>query len=160
MWQIKSFSELSTEEFYQIVRLRIAIFVVEQERIYYEVDDRDLTAFHLFHQDEQGQIDAYARIFEMGKELSFGRLVTDPLKRGQGLGSQLVREILKFTSQRYPDRTIHIEAQEQVVGLYKKFGFEIAGSSFIFEGSPHVPMTCTPKFPNKSFPNPSENIVK
>ena len=35
---------------------------------------------------------------------------------------------------------IEIEAQEQVVGLYEKFGFVNQGEPFIFESTPHIKM--------------------
>lgn len=133
-------SELDTLEFYKILKLRIDIFVVEQERIYHELDEKDLTAVHLFHVNEQEEIDAYARVFEEDGKVVFGRLVTAPSARGKGLGHRLVEEILILCEKKWPRKIIEIEAQDQVVGLYEKFGFVNQGESFIFESRPHIKM--------------------
>ncbi len=72
MWYQKEFKELELKEFYEIVQLRLETFVVEQTRIYNDLDAIDLRAIHLFHQDEEGRVDAYARIFETGATIHFG----------------------------------------------------------------------------------------
>ncbi|KXT71848.1 ElaA protein [Streptococcus gordonii] len=140
MWFRKKLTELNPIEFYQILKLRIDTFVVEQERIYHELDDKDLEAVHVFHTNKDGEIEAYARVFEEGEHLVFGRLVTAKSSRGKGLGGKLIREIMQLCAEKWPGKEIKIEAQEQVVGLYKKYGFEEVGCPFIFESTPHVTM--------------------
>ena len=136
----KKLTELNPIEFYQILKLRIDTFVVKQERIYHELDDKDLEAVHIFHTNKDGEIEAYARVFEEGEHLVFGRVVTAQAARGQGLGGKLIREILQLCAEKWPGKEIKIEAQEQVVGIYKKYGFEEVGRSFIFQSTPHVTM--------------------
>ena len=140
MWFRKKLTELNPIEFYQILKLRIDTFVVEQERIYHELDDKDSEAVHVFHTNKDGEIEAYARVFEEGEHLVFGRVVTAQSARGQGLGGKLIREILQLCSEKWAGKVIRIEAQEQIVELYKKYGFEEVGRSFIFESTPHVTM--------------------
>lgn len=140
MWFRKKLTELNPIEFYQVLKLRIDTFVVEQERIYHELDAKDLEAVHVFHTNEGGEIDAYARVFVEGEHLVFGRVVTAKSSRGKGLGGQLIREILQLCSEKWAGKVIRIEAQEQIVELYKKYGFEEVGRSFIFESTPHVTM--------------------
>lgn len=140
MWYKKYLSELDTLEFYKILKLRIDTFVVEQERIYHELDEKDLTAVHIFHVNEQEEVDAYARVFVQDGKVVFGRLVTAPSARGKGLGNRLVEEILPLCEKKWPRKMIEIEAQEQVVGFYEKFGFVTQGESFIFESTPHIKM--------------------
>ena len=70
MWSRKKLTELNPIEFYQILKLRIDTFVVEQERIYHELDDKDLEAVHVFHTNKDGEIEAYARVFEEGEHSS------------------------------------------------------------------------------------------
>ena len=72
--------------------------------------------------------------------LVFGRIVIAQFARGQGLGGKLIREILQLCAEKWPGKEIKIEAQEQVVGIYKKYGFEEVGRSFIFQSTPHVTM--------------------
>ena len=140
MWSRKKLTELNPIEFYQILKLRIDTFVVEQERIYHELDEKDLEAVHVYHTNKQGEIDAYARVFEEGEQLVFGRVVTAQSARGQGLGGQLIREILQLCAKKWPGKEIEIEAQEQVAALYEKFGFKVVGHPFIFESTPHITM--------------------
>lgn len=134
----KEFNQLELKEFYEIVQLRLETFVVEQTRIYNDLDDVDYRSIHLFHQDEEGRVDAYARIFETGATIHFGRVAVAKDSRGQGLGKAMVEQILDLCEQRYPGRTIEIEAQEQVVGLYEKLGFQRVSEPFILASTPHV----------------------
>ena len=140
MWYRKEFKELELKEFYEIVQLRLETFVVEQTRIYNDLDAIDLRAIHLFHQDAKGCVDAYARIFETGTTIHFGRVAVAKDSRGQGLGRAMVEQILDLCEQSFPGRAIEIEAQEQVVGLYEKLGFQRVSEPFILASIPHVKM--------------------
>lgn len=141
MWTIKSFSELSVTELHAILKLRVSIFVVDQNRIYQEVDDDDLKAHHIF-ESINGQIAAYARIFKTNDGyVTIGRVVTNPVFRGQGFGLELMTRVLSAIKQYYNDLPIKIYAQEQVEGYYKKFRFESQGESFTYLSTPHILMT-------------------
>lgn len=141
MWKIKTMSELTSAEFYQILKLRIDTFVVAQQRIYHELDDKDPQAYHVFYQTkESNPVDAYARVFIEDDHITFGRVVTSPATRGSGLGAKLVRQILQLCNQQWADKKIEIEAQQQVVGFYEKFNFIPEGEPFIFESTPHITM--------------------
>lgn len=59
---VKPFSSLTTQELFKIYQLRVAVFVVEQQCPYQEVDGDDLRSFHLMLQDDDGSLMAYARI--------------------------------------------------------------------------------------------------
>ena len=140
MWYRKEFKELELKEFYEIVQLRLETFVVEQTRIYNDLDAIDLRAIHLFHQDAKGRVDTYARIFETGGRVHFGRVAVAKDSRGQGPGRAMVEQILDLCEQSFPGRAIEIEAQEQVVGLYEKLGFQRVSEPFILASTPHVKM--------------------
>ena len=140
MWYQKEFKELELKEFYEIVQLRLETFVVEQTRIYNDLNNVDYRSIHLFHQNEEGRVDAYARIFETGAMIHFGRVAVAKDSRGQGLGKDMVEQILDLCEQRFPGRTIEIEAQEQVIGLYEKLGFQMVSEPFILASTPHVKM--------------------
>ena len=140
MWYQKEFKELELKEFYEIVQLRLETFVVEQTRIYNDLDDIDYRSIYLFHQNREGRVDAYARIFATGLTIHFGRVAVSKGSRGQGLGKAMVEQILDLCEQRFPGRTIEIEAQEQVVGLYEKLGFQTVSEPFILASTPHVKM--------------------
>jgi len=140
MWEIKTFSELSTKELFEILYLRTKIFVVDQERIYQEVDEHDLEAIHVFEMIN-GKVVAYARIFPQGNKVTFGRIVTAPEYRGQGLGKKLMEHVIKTIQQNFATKEVTIEAQVQVQDFYKLFNFESHGEPFLFNHTPHIKMT-------------------
>ncbi|WP_125763816.1 GNAT family N-acetyltransferase [Companilactobacillus hulinensis] len=139
MWNVKRFSELTIKELFDLMYLRVETFVVEQERVYQEVDDNDLDAIHVFKYDGD-KIVAYARIFKENGHITFGRVVADKNHRGTGLGAELIDEVLKIIEQIYPQQEIVIEAQTYVESFYKKFGFQSIGNAFLFNHTPHIKM--------------------
>lgn len=139
MWQLKRFSELTPTELYDIFYARIQTFVVDQKRIYQEVDENDKTALHLMDY-ENGHLVAYARIFTEKQHVTFGRVLSIPAVRGQGYGRQLLEQVMQVLTDHFSDLPIEIEAQEQVQGLYTKFGFHTVGGVFLFNHTPHVKM--------------------
>ncbi|PMD68167.1 GNAT family N-acetyltransferase [Companilactobacillus nuruki] len=140
MWKIKTFTELSTKELYDILYLRTKVFVVEQERVYQEVDSHDLESIHIFDVID-GKIVAYARVFAQNDNVTFGRVLTDPKYRGHGLGNELMEHILQTIRESFPKQEVEIEAQVQVEGFYQKFNFESHGKPFLFNQTPHLKMT-------------------
>ncbi|WP_054711402.1 GNAT family N-acetyltransferase [Secundilactobacillus paracollinoides] len=140
MWQVKPFAELTATEYFECLKLRVNTFVVDQNRVYQEVDDNDLKAVHIFNQVDD-QVVAYARVFQTDAQtVTFGRVVTDDAHRGTGMGNDLMHQIMTVVQQDFPDLTISIEAQVQVQGYYRKFGFETEGDTFIFNSTPHIKM--------------------
>ena len=76
-WQTKAFHELTVDEYFEILHLRTAIFVVEQDCPYQEVDEKDRLAFHLFGRAENGEVITVTRILPTGisyNEISIGRV--------------------------------------------------------------------------------------
>ena len=139
MWSIKPFSELTTTELYAIYELRVKTFVVEQQRIYQEVDQIDLTAVHVFKTVDH-KIVAYARVFKEADHLSFGRVVVDQSLRGQHVGAALMDQILMVARTQFSGLAMQIEAQIQVQDFYKHFGFTTSGAPFLFNHTEHIKM--------------------
>lgn len=146
MWELKHFDELTSDEFYAIMHLRVAIFVVEQKRIYQEIDENDRRALHLFKLDSDGNVIAYARIFTIdnGQKVTFGRVAISKDKRGQGMGSELLHQIMDAIAIHFPGLPITIEAQQQVQGYYRKADFRSEGDVFIYQHTPHIKMVHSP----------------
>ena len=140
----KPFNELTLDEFYQIVRLRIDVFVVEQNCIYHELDGKDQKAYHLFTRDQNSpQIIAYARIFKPGsyfKEAAFGRVVVHPDYRNKNLGRLLIEDVLKFIEKEFESNTVKISAQTYLKNWYESFGFEQISEAYLDDGIPHIDM--------------------
>ena len=92
---IKKFSELSTEEIYNILKLRSEVFVVEQNCVYQDIDEKDQKAIHLFL-ERNSEIIAYTRIFKKGdyyeENPSIGRVVVSKKERGKNLGKEIMKK--------------------------------------------------------------------
>ena len=145
-WQWSRFSELKPEDLYEVVRLREAVFVVEQQCPYPDADGRDPQAWHLLGWSDNGNgrsLVAYARIFEPGvryTEGSIGRVVTAPGVRGTGLGRTLMAEALRRLESLAPGKTMKIAAQRRLEKFYVDFGFRTASAPYEEDGIIHVDM--------------------
>ena len=116
--KVKRFSELSTDELYSILELRVAVFVVEQECPYAEVDGLDREAVHVWL-EEDGKILAYLRVMDRGVEseyVSLGRLLA--ARRREGLGSRVLSEGIRVAKECFGADKIYLEAQVYAKGLY------------------------------------------
>ncbi len=143
-WQIKSYKDLSKEEFHDIIQLRIAVFVVEQNCPYQELDDKDRDAYHLFGQDDNGKIVAVARILPEGisyeKDWSIGRVLILPEFRNRKSGYDLMEEAIRFIRKHAPEKQIRISAQAHLQSFYEKVGFTFTGRAYDEDGIPHIEM--------------------
>lgn len=138
---VKHFKELSLEELHDIYRLRVAVFVVEQDCPYQEIDGKDKNAYHVWLSDEEG-IQAYLRVLPPGisfPEVSIGRVFS--IKRRQGLTTQLLREGIRVAKDHYHADKITIEAQVYARRLYENLGFVQTSEEFLEDGIPHIRMT-------------------
>ena len=138
---VKHFRELTTEELYDIYRLRAAVFVVEQNCVYQDVDDADKTAYHLWLSDEDG-IQAYLRVLQKGarfEDVSIGRVIA--VKRRRGLGSRILAAGIQAAKEKFQAKRIVIEAQIYARKLYENAGFVQTSGEFLEDGIPHIQMT-------------------
>ena len=141
-WVKKKWSEVSLEELYSVLRLRSEIFVVEQDCVYQDIDNKDQIAIHLLGYINKELI-AYSRLFNEGdyfKETSFGRAIIKKEKRGQGYGDELVKESLKTIKNYYGNKKVKISAQAHLKTFYSKHAFIAKGKEYLEDGIPHVSM--------------------
>lgn len=137
----KSFSELTTTELLEIYRLRVAVFVVEQDCAYQEVDDADQVAQHLFRQDAAGHVLAYARLIPEPQQIRIGRVVVAPAARRHGAGRELVMTAIQAARTTYPAaRRIVIQAQAYLQQFYASLGFQPVSDVYLETGIPHLDM--------------------
>ena len=135
---IKTFEELNTHELYEILRVRAAVFVVEQNCVYQDLDGVDTKAIHAFLEDERG-IQAYLRVFEKDAcTAQLGRMLT--MERGRGLGAQLLKEGIRVARNVLKKDVLYIEAQCYATGVYAREGFRVTSEEFLEDGIPHVEM--------------------
>lgn len=141
-WKIKTWEQLKTNELYSILKLRSKVFVVEQNCVYQDIDDKDKLAIHVFGFVER-KIIAYSRLFnkkEYFKETSFGRAVVESANRGKGIGNMLVEKSLLTIKEKYKEQKVKISAQAHLVNFYKKHGFKTIGKEYLEDGIPHIAM--------------------
>ena len=138
--KIKHFSELSAQELFAIYKLRVSVFVVEQNCPYQVVVDADEHAYHVWFEDEDG-IEAYLRVVEPGvvfPECAIGRVIA--VKRRCGLGTKIVSAGLRAAQERYGAEAVRIEAQTYARKLYEGLGFVQTSEEFLEDGIPHIGM--------------------
>jgi ElaA protein len=141
-WQIKSFETLSVTELYDILRLRSEIFVVEQNCVYLDMDNKDQKALHLFGTFE-GKIVAHARLFKPGISFvhaSIGRVTVDAKHREKKWGHELMRQAIAGVLHHYGETEITIGAQLYLKKFYESHGFVQTSEMYLEDDIPHIQM--------------------
>jgi ElaA protein len=142
IFTIKRFNELSTHELYAVLQLRAEVFVVEQDCVYQDLDNKDLDAYHVLGVLDT-KIVAYARIFKPGDyflESSIGRIVVKKEFRKFQYGYQLVQNSIQFIENNLQQNTILISAQSYLTKFYNSLGFTQVGEEYLEDGIPHIKM--------------------
>jgi len=139
---VKSFEELSKLELYKILRLRAEVFIVEQDCVYQDVDDKDQKALHVLLKKSEDII-GYTRLFWPGdyfKEASIGRVVISKEERHNNYGSQLMKASILAVSEKMKEKKIKISAQTYLKKFYNNLGFLESGKEYLEDGIPHIAM--------------------
>ena len=142
-WSIKSFDELNKNELYDLLKLRSEVFVVEQNCVYQDIDDKDIKGTHFFGQDGSDLI-AYLRVMEVGvlypNHISIGRVVVKQTHRNKKLGNEILANAIDFCRKKFPKTPIKISAQTHLKSFYNQLGFEFKGEAYLEDGIPHCAM--------------------
>ena len=139
---IKTFQDLSNTEIYQILRLRSEVFVVEQECIYQDIDNKDKNAVHIFLK-EKNEIIAYSRVFkekEYFENPSIGRVVVANKRRMYGVGKKIMNISIDYIKQNIKAKSIEISAQKYLKKFYSNLGFIQEGDEYLEDNIPHLRM--------------------
>jgi ElaA protein len=138
----KHFRDLSLEELYEILRLRVDVFVVEQQCPYAEVDGKDDDAWHVMGGDNDGVLTAYARVLPRHDEepAHIGRVVVKKEGRGAGLADELMRECFALLERTYGTRRNAIAAQAYLERFYQRHGYVTTSSPYDWDGILHIDM--------------------
>jgi ElaA protein len=141
-WYAKAFNDLSPEELYKILQLRSEVFVVEQNCVFLDADNKDEGCLHFmgFTNDD---LAAYTRLVPPGyiyDEMSIGRVVTSPKHRNKGLGKELMQRSVDLCRQSFGDGIIKIGAQCYLLKFYASLGFKVIGERYLEDGIEHVHM--------------------
>ena len=141
-WTCKKFDELTAKELYAILRLRSEVFVVEQNCVFLDMDDKDLYCDHLMGWSGDRLL-GYSRIVPAGisyGESSIGRIVSSPAARGLGIGRELVTQSIHTLYTLHGKRDIRIGAQYYLLNFYSSFGFVQKGEIYLEDGIKHIEM--------------------
>ena len=141
-WRFAPFAELTPREVHDLYRLRAAVFVVEQECAFQDVDGADPESWHLLGY-RGTELIAYARLIPAGvkfAEPSIGRVITATAVRRTGLGKRLMIETLGRAEKLWPNRAIRIGAQQRLERFYEDFGFVTDSAPYDEDGILHVEM--------------------
>ncbi|MED4038481.1 GNAT family N-acetyltransferase [Niallia taxi] len=141
-WTIKAFNELTANEVYTILQERTAVFVVEQNCPYLEVDGKDIQSFHLLA-EKNGEIAAYCRVLPAGisyEKASIGRVLVKKEYRGHGLAYELLNKAIAFIRDELKEPAIQISAQSHLEKFYASFGFQATSNEYLEDDIPHIDM--------------------
>ncbi|MFQ6372463.1 GNAT family N-acetyltransferase [Shewanella sp. YIC-542] len=148
-WQLQRFSKLDNHTLYHLLKLRVDVFVVEQQCPYPELDDKDhaMGAMHLLGYGNDGELQAYARLLPPGcsyAQCSIGRVLVAASARGQGLGTLLMQQAVMACHGLWPDSAIRIGAQHHLQQFYASLGFAVVSAVYLEDGIAHVQMQLPP----------------
>ncbi|MGL6316069.1 GNAT family N-acetyltransferase [Vibrio sp. WXL103] len=144
-WHCYHFDQLSTQLLYQILKLRVDVFIVEQNCPYPELDDKDTQAesIHLVGLID-GDLAAYCRVLAANisySSPSIGRVVVSQAARQMKLGHQLIERAVQLCEQSWPAiKTIEIGAQQHLERFYAQHGFIASSEMYLEDGIPHIDM--------------------
>ena len=141
-FKIKRFNELSTDELYQLLRLRSEVFVVEQNCVYQDIDNKDQKAIHVLGYLNQKLI-ACSRIFAPGNYFEFasiGRVLVAQKHRANSFGHELMNVSIEAVEQNFQTSKITISAQEYLKKFYESHGFIQTSERYLEDDIPHIQM--------------------
>jgi len=141
-WICKPFSRLSADELYAILQLRSAVFVVEQNCVFQDADNKDQPSFHLMGWQDAALV-AYTRLVPPGiayNEASIGRVVTAITARGSGIGRMLMQRSIDECRKLFGEGVIRIGAQLYLKEFYSSLGFIPTGGIYPEDGIDHIQM--------------------
>ena len=138
----KSFKELSNHQLYQILKLRVDVFVVEQDCPYPELDNLDYQAAHIFKEDRKSEsILGYTRVYSKNNDCAaIGRVVVAKSARGTELSKKLMKHSIEYATINLTPKKIVLSAQNAITDFYDSFGFKVCSSIYLEDGIPHVVM--------------------
>ena len=140
--KIKTFQELTTIELYNLLQLRSEVFVVEQDCVYQDVDNKDQKALHILGIKKK-KIVAYTRLFKPGDYFnlsSIGRVVVAENERQHKYGYDIMEASIKAIEENYNTNEIKISAQCYLKRFYNNLNFKEIGEEYLEDGIPHIGM--------------------
>lgn len=138
-WRLKKFNDLTLDELYGILKLRVEVFVVEQNCPYQDIDDKDQLSYHLFLEDD-GEIVAVLRILPENvsfDEVAIGRIIVKKSYRGQGISKVMIEKALDFIINDLGKNRVKLSGQAYLTDFYRGLGFEKISEVYLEDGIKH-----------------------
>ena len=129
-------------ELYKMLQLRHDVFVIEQNCIYRDMDEKDFDSYHLLAIKNK-EVIGCCRLVNPGisyPEPSIGRVCSVKLMRMEGVGVKLMEEAMRACNSLWPEKSIVISAQQYLEKFYVKFGFQTIGKPYLEDDIPHIKM--------------------
>lgn len=142
-WILKKFDELTPGELYAILRLRSEVFVVEQNCVFQDMDNKDQLCYH-FMAWQNKMLAGYTRLVPPGVAYalpSIGRVVISPASRSTGMGKLVMEKSMEELFRLFGKTPVRIGAQLYLKGFYESFGFLQTGDIYDEDGIDHIEMT-------------------
>lgn len=142
-WQWTEFQDLQANEQYQMHFLRQQVFIVEQKCPFQDADGLDLMAWHLLGwKSDSSDLVAYLRVIPYPDKhlVKIGRIVTSASVRKQGLGKQLMLEVIERIPATFGEVKIEMGAQVYLEKFYQSLGFKTVSEEYLEDGIPHIVM--------------------
>jgi ElaA protein len=142
-WKWRTFQELTSHELYDILSLRQDVFTHEQQCKELDIDNRDQHCIHLLGILDN-KLAAYLRVLPDNiaypGAVSFGRVATAQFARGQGIGKELINQVLMYLKDIDNSLPVIISAQQYLEKFYQAFNFETISEPYDEAGIPHIKM--------------------
>lgn len=140
--RVKAFQDLTVNELYELLKLRSEVFVVEQNCVFLDQDDKDQKCYHLMLYSGD-QLVGYSRLVPAGlsyTEMAIGRVITSPSARGKGFGKVVMEQSIEQCHHLFGAGPIRLGAQVYAKGFYASLGFVEDGEEYLEDEIPHVEM--------------------
>tara|TARA_B110000503_G_C7172609_1_gene425090 strand:- start:4349 stop:5359 length:1011 start_codon:yes stop_codon:yes gene_type:complete len=151
-WFETSWENLTPNQVHAMIRLRLDVFVVEQDCVYADLDGKDLESIHLWAESVDHSpgdpAEAVVRLLPPGvsyAEPSIGRVASKASQRGSGLGQELMERAVRACQRLWPQFAIRISAQQYLIKFYESIGFHVVGDGYMEDNIPHIGMV-RPRF--------------
>ncbi|MDO5511703.1 GNAT family N-acetyltransferase [Corynebacterium sp.] len=130
-------AELRPLQVHQLYKLRVDVFVHEQQCPYAEIDDTDAapTTIHICAWSGE-ELLGTARLFPVDSGWQFGRFALVRQARGTGVAGAIMDRALELGA----GHDMLLDAQVPLVAYYERYGFRPVGERFDDAGTPHQPM--------------------
>ena len=142
-WQWYTFQQLSTDQLYEVLKLRQDVFILEQQCFYLDMDDQDQFSSHLLG-CINNKLVAYLRVIpkqiDNQQIMAIGRVLTDPSQRGAGHGKAMMQVTLEYLAEHFTGTSVQLSAQQYLTRFYESFGFEAISEPYDEDGIMHLDM--------------------